>query len=218
MKTHASILMLLIAVLNCLGQPDAKENLRLLESRDAAFLSAIRADAIKKIKTGRETEEVQLGQCLDSLIAYVSVEKAKQDATFDSVVKPYLEQKLIKWNMHPLDFSEEEEAVLDSFVENSDWPHVTEITTLYEDFVTYKCKDRGKWKSLLTFFSSVKAIHAYLSNNPDQSLVKTKLTEALTDYNAVDWSIYAMDPGAMMVWMAATFAWEGTDEKCTEKL
>ena len=207
----AAMTLQLLFVANTFAQNELKEKLKSLENSAFALDSELQKNVAKEVKLTANFNDLQIGQCLDSVISFVVVKKENNQATFDKEIKPFLEAKLIEWNMFSINFSDEEEMIYDSFVKIVQWQNTIQLVQLYEDFIVTNYKDLQQMKSILSVFWYVKKSFSYMSNLSESKVnqfVIRKLNEEFQSYNAVNWIVFAMHPGAMLLWLTATYTWD----------
>ncbi len=207
----AAMTLQLLFVANIFAQNELKEKLKSLENTAFSLDSESQKNIANKVKLTADFDDLQIGQCLDSVISFVVLQKKNSQATFDKEIKPFLDAKLIEWNMFPIDFSDDEKMIYDSFVKTVQWQNTVALVQLYEDFIVTNYKDLQQMKSILSVFWYVKKSYDYMSNvseNKVNQFVINKLNEEFQSYNAVSWIVFAMHPGAMLLWLTATYAWD----------
>ncbi len=207
----AAMTLQLLFVANTFAQNELKEKLKSIESSALALDLESQKNVAKEVKLTADFNDLQLGHCLDSVISFVILQKENSQATFDKDIKPFLVVKLIGWNMFPIDFSDDEEMIYNSFVKTVQWQNTIALVQLYEDFIVTNYKDLQQMKSILSVFWYVKKSYDYMSNvseNKVNQFVISKLNEEFQSYNAVSWIVFAMHPGAMLLWLTATYAWD----------
>ncbi len=205
----------LLFVANTFAQNELKEKLKSLESSALALDLESQMSVAKEVKLTADFDDLQIGQCLDNVISFVVLQKENSQATFDKEIKPFLDAKLIEWNMFPIDFSDDEEMIYDSFVKTVQWQNAIALVQLYEDFIVINYKDLQQMKSILRVFWYVKKSFSYMSNSSESKVnqfVISKLNEEFQSYNAVNWIVFAMHPGAMLLWLTAIYAWDYNKE------
>jgi hypothetical protein len=199
------VLLQFLFVADTFAQNELKEKLKLLENKDFSLVSEIENGS----ETNRLGEDIE--SCLDSLISFVVSQKGVSEATFDKNIKPYLDKKLTAYNMIPIDFSDDEEMIYESFIKTLKWESIMESVKLYEGFIVKNYKDPLPIKSILIVLLFVKNVCIYTGKKSEasiNSIIKGKLNEEFQSYNNANWNVFALNPGAMVYWLTATWVWD----------
>ncbi len=216
--SFGAIVILLLFGTNSLSQTTIKEQLKTLEQSVAATKPNTYVFNVERQKSVSIYDSIGLKacQCLDSLIAFVATQKQMAAATFDLNVKPYLEKKLLERNMETLDFSDEEDLIYESFINVLNYNNAIPTVQLYEDFIVKNYKNQVLMSNILTVLSYIKHTCFYLSNEVSDPTFKYTIhcfREDVLSYNVFNWKVFAIHPGAMLIWSIAACAWDAKFEK-----
>ena len=155
-------------------------------------------------------------QSLDTLVVFVATQKQSKGTTFDANIKPYLEKKLLERNMKTLDFTDEEGPIYESFIKVLNFKNAIPIVQLYEDFILKNYKNQELMSNILTLLSYIRYACFYLLKEVSDPIFKYTIhcfIEDVVSYNALNWKVFAMHPGAMLFWTIAACAWDAKFEK-----
>jgi hypothetical protein len=216
--SFGAIVILLLFGTNSLSQTTIKEQLKTVEQSVTSSKSDIYIFTVEKLNSVSIYDSIGLKacQCLDSLIAFVATQKQMAGATFDLNVKPYLEKKLLERNMETLDFTDEEDLIYESFINVLNYNNAIITVQLYEDFIVKNYKNQVLMSNILTVLSYIKHTCFYLSKEfSDLPFILTIhcFREDLLSYNVLNWKVFAIHPGAMLIWSIAACAWDAKFEK-----
>lgn len=203
---------------NVFSQNTLKEQLKLLEqnSKTAKFDSIVLFN--KDIKNTNIYNNIGLNLCktLDTLIVFVTKQKHNNETTFDSKIKPFLENQIVELNIQTLNFTDDEDLVYESFTNALNYDNALIRVKVYEDFIVKNFNDPTQMENILIVFSYIKSMCFYLLKEPESPLFKHTTTCFIADlksYNKVNWNIFALNPGAMLLWTMAACAWDYKPEK-----
>ena len=203
---------------NCFSQNTIKEQLKTAEqSSSIAKLDTVVYN-ISDIKTINSYDSIGLNafQSLDSLLVFVAAQKQIPASTFDTNIKPYLEKKLLELDTKTLDFTDEEDLIFESFITILNYNNAISIVKIYEELIVKNYKDLAEMATILTVLSYIKYVCFYLSKQTTNALfyyTNNCFAVDLKSYNTLNWKVFALNPGAMLLWVTAACAWDYMSEK-----
>jgi hypothetical protein len=146
---------------------------------------------------------------LDELKDFVTIQKQNKSAVFEVDIQSFMNKKLTLIEATTIDFNEEEELIFESLSKVLKWSKAMETVTLYEDFIVNNYKEQSKINNLLIVFNYIKQFRIYLSNlNPNEVSIFNCVNEEMESYNAINWTVLAMHPEALLFWTLASCTWE----------
>lgn len=220
LNVHAKKMKLIVfiaAILPCLfttklsAQNELKEKLKVLEN--TAFVSDFEVQNLTNIELSKAATNfnLRLSQTLDSLMVFVRFQKATTSATFENSVAPYIGENLHELGTSQLEFTDQEELILDSFFKMLQWKRALEICFIYEDFIAKNFKSPTDVPSVCYVLSYLKYIQFYQKIQPSTSTDTTlaaKMNAVFEHYNSVHWKVFAKHPSATLLWLVATLEWD----------
>lgn len=212
------LVMHVLFVVNSFSQNTIKEQLKVIEqSAITAKMDSI-VYTIAYLKTSNSYDFIGLNACqsLDTLIVFVAKQKQIATATFEFNIQPYLEKKLLEMNMKTLDFTDDEDLIYESFTSVLNYNNAIPTVQLYEDFIVRNYKDQTLMVNILKVMSYIKYVCFYLSKevmNVFSNYTIHCFASDLKFYNVLNWKVFAMHPGAIVLWTIAACAWDAKFEK-----
>lgn len=208
----------LLCVANSYCQNTIKDQLMSLEESAITAKSEVIVYTIDGLKSANSYDFIGLNACqsLDTLMVFVAEQKQIAATTFESNIKPYLEKKLVESNMKTLDFTDEEDPIYESFIKVLNFKNAIPIVQLYEEFILKNYKNKELMSNILTLLSYIKYACFYLLKEVSDPIFKYTnhcFREDVVSYNALNWKVFAMHPGAMLFWTIAACAWDAKFEK-----
>lgn len=205
-------------VVNSFSQSTIKEQLKAIEqSAHTAKLDTV-VYTIDDLKSLNSYDFIGLNACksLDTLIVFVAKQRQIASATFELNIQPYLEKKLLEMNMKALDFNDDEDVIYESFINVLNYKNAIPIVQLYEDFIVRNYKDQMLMVNILTVLSYIKHVWFYASKEAMNALFSYTIHCFAADlkfYNVLNWKVFAMHPGAIVLWSIAACTWDAKFEK-----
>jgi len=205
--------MTFLFVANTFSQNTIKEDLKLVEQNCIALKLDSIATKISDLKSANPYDFIGFNgnQSMDSLIVFVATQKQIAAATFETNIKPFLEEKLLEGEKNSFDFSDEEELIFESFLNILNYNNVIVTVKLYEDFIIKNYKDQTLMANILTVLSCIKYVCFYVSKKTEDSFFNYTIDcfEAdLKSYNVLNWKVFAANPEAISLWTIAACAWD----------
>jgi hypothetical protein len=193
------------------AQNELKEKLKELEN--SAFVSRFEVQNSTDMESAKASTNFNLrfSQSIDSLIAFVRFQKATTSATFENSVAPYIGENLRELGTSQLEFTDQEELILDSFFKMFQWKSAPEICFRYEDFIAKNFKSPADAPSVCYVLSYLKYIQLYQNIEPSPTTAATlaaKMNAVFERYNSVHWMVFAKHPCATLLWLVATLEWD----------
>jgi hypothetical protein len=190
------------------GQKSIKESLRDIE----LVVTSSKLDSVStKIESNLKLDSKPLLflSILDELKDFVTIQKQNKNAVFEFDIQSFMENKLTLIEVATIDFNEEEELIFGSFTKVLKWSKAMKTVTLYEDFIVNNYKEQSKINNLLIVLHYIKQFRIYLSNlNPNEASIFNCVNEEMESYNAINWTVLAMHPEALLFWTLASCTWE----------
>ena len=103
-----------------------------------------------------------------------------------------------------------------SFIKVLNFKNAIPIVQLYEDFILKNYKNQELMSNILTLLSYIKYACFYLLKEVSDPIFKYTIhcfREDVVSYNALNWKVFAIHPGAMLFWTIAACAWDAKFEK-----
>jgi len=208
----------LLYVANFFGQTTIKEDLKTLEQSAISAKPSAIAYTIDNLKSDNSFDFIGFNVCqsLDTLIVFVAQQKRIASATFEINIQPYLEKKLLEMNAQTFDFTVDEDLIYESFTGVLNYYNAISIVLLYEDYIVKNYKDQTLMANILTVLSYIKYAFFYLSKITQDAHSKYTadcFAADLETYNVLNWRVFAMHPGAILLFTIAACAWDYNFEK-----
>ncbi len=202
---------------NSFSQTTIKEQLKFIEQTAIATKLDSIVYTLDALKSANTYDFMGFNTCqsLDSLITFVAVQKQNKEATFESNIKPYIEKKLLELYMKSLDFTDEEDLIYESFINILNYNNAIPTVQLYEDLIVKNYKDQTVMANILTVMSYIKYVCFYVSKEVTNELFKYTINcfkADLKSYNVLNWKVFALHPGAILLWTVVACTWDYKSE------
>ncbi|KAF2518670.1 hypothetical protein E0W68_07905 [Flavobacterium salilacus subsp. salilacus] len=197
------------------------ENTLIFELKSNTDSIVFNEDYIRNSKNNYDYEGESILAVHKDIDNYVEQIITDSTATYENDLKPYIDGKI--QTLKPIDvnnFNSDETALLDSFKLN--FVPSVDYVIAYENFVFDNFPDQTKVSEFLITISRIKFqifIHnADINHNHEEGEGRTLsawencvvacMRNEYEDYNVVDWVQFALNPGADVLWTAASCGWD----------